>query len=458
MSLMVSISGIRGVLGTSLTPEVLVKYVSAYSEYCRRGPVVIGRDGRTTGAAIASLVSGTLQQMGSDVIDLGICPTPTVALAVERLNAAGGISITASHNPMVWNGLKFFASDGLFLDAGQNRDFWDLADRSSRDYVPWDRQGQALRNEQFIQVHLDAVLEMPVLRRETIQDRRFRVVVDCVNASGGLVVPRLLESLGCTVIPLHCDGSGVFPHTPEPLPENLTQLCSEVKAQRADLGIAVDPDTDRLVLIREDGEPFGEEYTIATCIRFILEQNRMRAGAGAEAPPVVVNLSTTRSVDDICAEYHAPLVRTPVGEINVAKKMREVRAIIGGEGSGGVIYPQVHTGRDALVGIGLILQALADFGGPVSALKQSMPQYAITKGRVELGAKNAAEILGKLAGRFGSEGRLTTDDGVKIDFDRSWVHFRASNTEPIIRIIAEAPDKAGADELVQRFTREIESA
>lgn len=455
MALMVSISGIRGVIGTSLTPEVLVKYVSAYSEYCRRGPIVIGRDGRATGAAVAALVSGTLQQMGSDVIDLGICPTPTVALAVERLNAAGGIAITASHNPMVWNGLKFFASDGLFLDAAQNREFWDLAAKPSRDYVPWDRQGQALRNDHFIREHIDAVLGMPILRRDEIRRRALRVVVDCVNASGAVVVPQLLEHLGCTVIPLNCDGSGVFAHTPEPLPENLTQLSREVKAQRADLGIAVDPDTDRLVLIREDGEPYGEEYTIATCVRHVLKHH---VHAGVETPPVVVNLSTTRAVDDICTEFHAPLVRTPVGEINVAKKMREVHAVIGGEGSGGVIYPQVHTGRDALVGIGLILQALTDFGGPVSALKASMPQYSITKGRVDLGTKNAGEILARLAVRFAKEGRLTTDDGVKIDFERSWVHLRTSNTEPIIRIIAEAPDKAVADDLVGRFTQEIGAA
>jgi len=455
MSLIVSISGIRGVVGTSLTPEMIVKYAAGYADYCRRGPVVVGRDGRITGTSIASLVSGTLLQMGCDVIDLGICPTPTVALAVERLNAAGGISITASHNPMVWNGMKFFAPDGMFLDAEQNRQFWSIADTPGREYTPWDRQGQYLRNERFIEEHLDAALGIPFIDQEAIRRRRFRVVLDCVNASGGVIVPKLLRRLGCEVIALNCDLDGVFAHTPEPLPENLGDLCKQVSSNAADLGIAVDPDSDRLVLIREDGEPYGEEYTIASCVEIVLRKDSFSPGQADAEPSVAVNLSTTRAVDDIARAHGARVFRTPVGEINVAKKMKEVGAVIGGEGSGGVIYPRVHAGRDALVGIALVLQFLAEFDGPLSKLKASLPQYSITKGRVELGSLDPDAILAALAKRHQSEGRINTEDGLKIDFPSSWVHLRKSNTEPILRIIAEATDKQEADALVRQFTTEI---
>ena len=465
MSLMVSISGIRGIVGTSLTPETVVKYAAAFAEYCNRGTVVIGRDGRISGKSIAHIVSSTLSQMGCDVIAIGVCPTPTVALGVEMRKAAGGISITASHNPMQWNGMKFLASTGLFLDAEENRVFWTLAAQKPS-YPSWDEHGNHVSDPGLIDAHIENVLSLPYIHVDKVRQRRFKVVVDCVNAAGGVIVPRLLREFGCEVVEMNCDISGVFSHTPEPIPENLTDLAARVRQEHADIGIAVDPDVDRLVLIDEKGEPIGEEYTIASVVQFVLAKEsssrQMSSGgvAGAQPPDtprVVVNLSTTRAIDDICAQYGAQLLRTPVGEINVAKKMKEVGALVGGEGSGGVILPASHIGRDAPVGIGLTLQNLAEFGGSVSDLKRSLPQYSITKGKVDLGKLDPDKILDMLQDKYSAKGKVTTADGLKLDFPDSWVHLRKSNTEPIIRIIAEAPEKKEADELVSSFIDEIQN-
>ena len=459
MSLIVSISGIRGIVGSSLTPETVVKYVSAFAQYCNRGTIVIGRDGRITGKSIAHIVSSTLSQMGCDVIGIGVCPTPTVALAVEMNKAAGGIAITASHNPMQWNGLKFMSSTGLFLDADENRAFWSIAEQQPRSYSAWDRQGKHTSDPGMIDRHINNVLSLPYIDVEKVRRVRFRVVVDCVNAAGGVIIPKLLKEFGCDVVEMNCDVSGVFSHTPEPIPENLSGLSDRVQEEHADLGIAVDPDVDRLVLIDEKGEPIGEEYTIASVVKFVLEKESLGkssiANRQSQMPRVVVNLSTTRAIDDICARFGAELIRTPVGEINVAKKMKEVGAIVGGEGSGGVILPASHIGRDAPVGIGLTLQHLAEFGGTVSELKQSLPQYSITKGKVDLGTLNPDDVLSRLQNKYSAKGKVTTSDGLKLDFPDYWVHLRKSNTEPIIRIIAEALHKAKADELVASFISEI---
>ncbi len=448
MALMVSISGIRGVVGETLTPETIVKYTSAYAEFRNRGHIIIGRDGRNTGKNILDIVVSTLRQMGCNVTDLGICPTPTVALAIEKLKAAGGISITASHNPIMWNGLKFFSSTGLFLDADENLKFWNLAKHPAK-YVPWDKQGKYVLYEEFLDEHIRQVLSLSYIDIKKIRARKFKVVLDCVNAAGGIIVPRLLEKLGCEVTPLHCEVTGIFGHIPEPIPENLTELCAKVREVKADIGIAVDPDVDRLVLINEKGEPFVEEYTIATCIDFVLRKEKLNN------PKAVVNLSTTRAVDEIVNRYGGTTYRTAVGEMNVAKKMKEIGATIGGEGSGGVILPKVHMGRDAIVGIGLVLQCLMEFGGTMSELKATLPQYLITKEKIELGNLNADSILKRLQAKYSSAGIINTDDGLKIDFPESWVHLRKSNTEPIIRIIAEAHTKTEADELVKKFTAEI---
>jgi phosphomannomutase len=456
MALMISISGIRGIVGDTLTPETIVKYASAYACYCNRGHIIVGRDGRITGKNVLDVVSSTLLQMGCNVTDLGICPTPTVALAIEKFKAAGGISITASHNPMKWNGLKFFASTGLFLNADENREFWRLADQPAK-YVSWDSQGKYSLQNTFLDEHINEVLSLSYIDIGKIRSRKFKVVLDCVNAAGGIIVPRLLEKLGCEIIPIHCDVSGIFEHIPEPIPENLTSLCEKVREQRADIGIAVDPDVDRLVLINEKGEPFGEEYTIAACTKFILEKiiNQQSKIENHKSLKVVVNLSTTRAVENIAKQYGVLTLRTPVGEINVAKKMKEVGAVIGGEGSGGIILPKVHLGRDAIVGIALILQYLTEFDGTLSELKTTLPQYFIIKGKVDLGTLNPDSILKQLAADYSVSDTINTEDGLKIDFKDSWVHLRKSNTEPIIRIIAEAHTHAEADELVKNFTAKI---
>lgn len=451
MSLMVSISGIRGIVGESLTPDVIVSYIAAYAEYCHRGTVVIGRDGRCTGESIAHIVSSTLVQMGCRVIDIGVCPTPTVAIAVEREHASGGIIITASHNPMQWNGLKFLASTGLFLDAEENREFWNIAARSKHSYATWDHQGSYHFDPSYIEKHIEAVLSLPSIHIDEIKRKQFKVVLDCVDAAGGIIVPELLHRFGCDVIEMHCSVSGIFSHTPEPIPENLASLSARVRAEGADLGIAVDPDVDRLVLINEKGEPFVEEYTVTSAVRFILEEEHKNGNSGHT---IVVNLSTTRAVDDVAQQFGATVVRTAVGEINVASRMRDTGAIVGGEGSGGVILPAVHLGRDAIVGIGIFLQLLTNFGGTASSLKASLPQYHIVKNKVALGDLVPDAIMASLTAKYELTENISTVDGLKIDFADSWVHLRKSNTEPIIRIIAEARTIAAASALVGRFQQE----
>ena len=466
MSLMISISGIRGIVGTSLTPDVVVRYASAFGQYCKQlqpsgTAIYLGRDGRVSGKVFANIISSTLISMGIDVRAIGVCPTPTIALAVERSDAVGGISVTASHNPMEWNGMKFIGSNGMFLDAEENRKLWSLADKGSFTYASSNAQGKHSLADEWLRKHINAVLELPYIDKSTLQRRGFKVVVDCVNASGGTVMPMLLKELGCNVVEVNCDVSGVFAHTPEPLFENLSDLASRVVAEKADLGIAVDPDADRLVLITESGEPFVEENTIAAAIKFVLGKRSREQGKGrqetADRRPerVVVNLSTTRAVDDVARECGAEVIRTPVGEINVAKRMKEVGAIIGGEGSGGVILPEVHLGRDALVGTGLILQMLAESGGTLSQLKSSLPQYAIAKGKIELGESSQDKTLDHFKSMHNGSGSINTDDGLKIDYPDHWIHLRKSNTEPIIRVIAEARTNAQAKTIMEKTKQEL---
>lgn len=455
MSLISSISGVRGIIGSSLTPDVIVRYAAAFAEYCGRRPIVLGRDGRVTGKPIGNIVASTLLSAGCDVVALGVCPTPTIQIAVEKLKSAGGISITASHNPIEWNGLKFLADTGMFLDRDQNDRLQSILRRGSPGFVSWNKIGHHRADDTFLQQHVDEVLRIPYVNLRTVRKKRFKVVVDCVNASGGAIVPRLLKAFGCKVIEMNCDVSGVFAHTPEPLPENLTALCRRVRRERAHLGIAVDPDGDRLVLIDEEGKPFGEEYTIVQAVKFVLTKE---AGKSKKKPsPVVVNLSTTRAVEDVAGPFGVRVIRTPVGEINVAAKMKEAGAIIGGEGSGGVILSTVHLGRDALVGIGLTLQHLAEFGGPLSELRKSLPGYVMTKHRIESDSRDVRSLLARLAQRYAGKGIVNTDDGIRIDFDRSWVHLRPSNTEPIIRVISEGPDETSARSLAEEIMREAKS-
>lgn len=452
MSLVVSISGVRGVVGDSFIPEVVVKYTAAFADYSGQGRIILGRDGRPSGKLLANIASSTLLAMGRDVLAIGVCPTPTVQLAVERSDAVGGIVITASHNPAEWNGMKFVGVHGMFLDDVETRRLWELAESVKPMYARWNRLGNHTVDDSYRRKHLDMVLSLPYINVDRVKKRKFKVVVDCVNAAGSEVIPELLENLGCVVIRMNCEASGVFPHNPEPIPEHLTALCDRVLREKADFGIAVDPDADRLVLITEKGEPFGEEYTIASVVKFILQR---MSSENASPQRVVVNLSTTRAVDDIARAFGAEVIRTPVGEINVAKKMKEVNALVGGEGSGGVILPAVHYGRDAVVGIGLVLEMLAEFNGTMTQLKASLPQYSIVKSKVQIDSAEADGLLHALRERHSADARTNTDDGLKIDFPDAWIHLRKSNTEPIVRIIAEARTQAEAVNLVEQFRRSI---
>ncbi|MDP4200214.1 MAG: phosphoglucosamine mutase [Bacteroidota bacterium] len=441
-----SISGLRGTVGEGLTAEVVARYAASFAAFNdNKGTVAVGYDGRLGGAAYYDICCQTLVSCGCDVLSIGMAPTPTVMMAVEtKPEVAGGIIITASHNPQEWNGMKFIAQTGLFLDAGENARLWEIVDDESPQSVAPDEVGQIIDGRDFIEEHIQAVLDIPYVDREKIARRNFKVVLDCVNASGSFIQPRLLHALGVAdIVEFACDGSGVFPHRPEPVPENLTTLKEAILREQADLGIVVDPDADRLVLIMENGEPFIEENTIVLAAEQVLKHS-------PRGQSVVVNLSTTRAVEDIAAKYDAKVFRTPVGEINVARKMQSEHAIVGGEGSGGVILPSVHIGRDSLVGVALALSALSEFGGPISEKSKTLPQYEIVKSKIELtSVEQVQSVLSDLSVKFASRARkVNREDGIRFDFVRSWLHARASNTEPIIRIIAEAPTQAEAEGLL----------
>ncbi len=444
-TLMVSVSGIRGIVGDGLDPETIVKYTQAYADFCGKGKIVIGADGRISGTMMKNIIIGTLIAKGNDVIDIGITPTPTVLYNVNKLSAVGGISISASHNPNEWNALKLLNDKGEFMTPEQNKEMLSLLNKPGL-LSKWDELGKLEVSEEGLKNHLKDVLSLKFIDLDAIRKRKFKVLLDCVNGAGSYVMPQLLEELGCEVVKLNCEKNGIFPRLPEPIPENLTETLKAVSENNCDIGIVVDPDVDRLVLITEKGEPFIEENTITQAVKFIL---------GKEKGDVVVNLSTTRAVDDVANEYGIKVYRSPVGEANVVKKMKEVNAVIGGEGSGGVILPELHYGRDALVGTVLTLQHLLEYGGTMSELKESLPQYYIVKGKVETGGRKPDEVISKLVKKYKNE-NINTDDGLRIEFDDHWVHFRKSNTEPIIRCIVEAKDKNLAEELMKSYFKEVE--
>ena len=449
---MVSISGIRGIIGDGLDPNVLVKYTSAYADFCGKGKIVIGSDGRITGEMVRNIVIGTLLAKGNDVIDIGICPTPTVLFNVKKLKAAGGIQISASHNPNQWNALKLLNRSGEFMTPEENISMLKLLNDADKKFVEWNKLGKLTGYEKGLEDHINAVLKMDYINTAKIRRRKFKVLLDCVNGAGAYSMPQLLEKLGCKVIKMNCEKTGIFPRLPEPIPENLTATMRAVKKHKADIGIVVDPDVDRLVLITEKGEPFGEENTITQAIKFYLSKKTCLSGR--QEGNAVVNLSTTRAVDDVANEFGCKVFRSPVGEANVVKKMKEVKAVIGGEGSGGVILPKVVFGRDALTGTVIMLQHLLEFGGKMSELKKSLPQYFIAKKKIELGTMNPDEVIKTLVEKFRS-GKINLEDGLRIDFTDHWVHFRKSNTEPIIRCIVEAKSKRDAESLAEKYVDEI---
>ncbi|WP_445384969.1 phosphoglucosamine mutase [Robiginitalea sp. IMCC44478] len=458
MTLIKSISGIRGTIGgkpsENLTPLDTVKFAAAYGSWLKeyrktdKLRVVIGRDARLSGEMIQQLVMATLQGMGIDVIDLGLSTTPTVEIAVPMEGADGGIILTASHNPKQWNALKLLNEKGEFLDAAQGKLILDKAEKEAFDFASVDELGKHLPDDSYLDKHVKAVLELDLVSPERIREKKFKVVVDGVNSSGGLAIPLLLEALGVEVVKLYCEPTGHFPHNPEPLKEHLQDICERVKAEKADLGIVVDPDVDRLAFITENGEMFGEEYTLVACADYVLSKTPGNT---------VSNLSSTRALRDVAESHGGNYTAAAVGEVNVVAAMKKERAVIGGEGNGGIIYPASHYGRDALVGTALFLMLLSEKGISVSELKDGYPQYFMSKKKIELTPGLDVDALLKKVEEAYSQERLTTIDGVKIDFEDSWVHLRKSNTEPIVRIYTEAQSQKAADDLANRLINEIKT-
>jgi len=458
MTLIKSISGIRGTIGgavsDNLTPIDAVKFAAAYGMWVKEQRkktnyrVVIGRDARISGEMIQNLVMNTLIGMGIDVINLGLSTTPTVEVAVPMEHADGGIILTASHNPKQWNALKLLDANGEFLNAAHSQRVLDLAEREDVDFAEVDDLGKITVNNAYFDLHIDEVLALDYVDVEAIKSCKFKVVVDGVNSTGGIVVPLLLERLGVEPIKLHCTPDGHFPHNPEPLTAHLTDLSDKVVQTGADFGIAVDPDVDRLAFMDEQGTLFGEEYTLVACADFVLSQNKGNT---------VSNLSSTRALRDVTQKHGGAYTASAVGEVNVVNAMKANKAVIGGEGNGGIILPEAHFGRDALVGIALFLSLLAEKQISVSALKKTYPLYYMSKKKIDLDPNIDVDgLLEAMENKYANE-TLTTVDGVKIDFADSWVHLRKSNTEPIIRIYTEAPSQQQADKLADRFIVELKT-
>ena len=458
MTLIKSISGIRGTIGgrpaDNLTPIDIVKFTTAYSRLIKdknpdkRITIVVGRDARISGSMVDSLVEGTLLGCGVDVINVGLCTTPGTEMAVITYKADGGIIITASHNPRQWNALKLLNERGEFLDDAEGKEVLAMAEEMAWDYPTIDHIGKVILREDFNTKHIEQVLALPLVNAEAVRQRKFKVVVDAVNSVGGVVIPALLKELGCEVVELNCDPTGEFAHNPEPLPENLTEISEVIRKEGADLGIVVDPDVDRLAFVMENGEMFVEEYTLVAVADYVLKHTKGNT---------VSNLSSSRALSDVTSRYEGcTYAAAAVGEVNVVKKMKDTGAVIGGEGNGGVIYPELHYGRDALVGVALFLTYFAGLNITMSELRKTYPAYFASKNKIELTPEiNVDLILETIKSRYSNE-KVNDIDGIKIDFAENWVHLRKSNTEPIIRVYTEAKSMAEADALAKRFISEIE--
>ena len=456
MTLIKSISGIRGTIGgevgENLTPIDIVKFTIAYTRFiasknnAKRLRIVVGRDARISGEMVNDIIEGTLLGCGVDVINVGLCTTPGTEMAVITHKADGGIIITASHNPKQWNALKLLNEKGEFLNAAEGQQVLALAEQEDFLFPDVDNIGKVISREDFNPTHIDQVLALELVDVEKVKARKFKVVVDAVNSIGGVVIPALLEKLGCEVVKLNCEPTGHFAHNPEPLPQNLTEISEVIVREGADLGVVVDPDVDRLALVNEDGTMFGEEYTLVAVADYILQHTKGNTCS---------NLSSSRALSDVTVAHGGSYSASAVGEVNVVTKMKETGAVIGGEGNGGVIYPELHYGRDALVGVALFLTYLAELGCSMTELRKRYPAYFASKNKIELTpAIDVDKVLATIKERYATE-RVNDIDGVKIDFAEHWVHLRKSNTEPIIRIYTEAKSQEFADEVAQQFIAEI---
>lgn len=455
MTLIKSISGIRGTIGgkagDGLTPLDVVKFTAAFGSWViAKSPnkkIVVGRDARISGEMVNNLVIGTLQGLGVEVIDVGLSTTPTVEIAVPLENAAGGIILTASHNPKQWNALKLLNAKGEFISDTDGKEVLEIAENSDFSFAEVDALGAVKKDDTYLQKHIDAILALPLVDVAAIKAANFKVAIDCVNSTGGIFVPALLKALGVeTIYELFCEPNGHFPHNPEPLPENLTEIAKVVQQKRADLGIVVDPDVDRLALVNEDGTMFGEEYTLVAVADYVLKNTPGNT---------VSNLSSTRALRDVTEKAGMQYNAAAVGEVNVVNQMKATNAIIGGEGNGGIIYPESHYGRDALVGIALFLSHLAKFGKPISVLRASYPSYHISKNKITLTPEMDIDaLLLSVQEKYKAQPHSTID-GLKIEFEKEWVHLRKSNTEPIIRIYSEAENETVAENLANKIISDI---
>jgi len=456
LSLIKSISGIRGTIGgfpgANLTPEDIMRYTAAFGQWViatsgsRR--VVIGRDARVSGPMVNSIVCGTLQSIGIDVVDLGLSTTPSVELAVYDERAGGGIIITASHNPKQWNALKLLNAQGEFISAKAGEEVLRIADGKSIEYEDVNSLGSYTTNDTYIDAHIEKILKLKLVDVAAIKAKNFKIAIDCVNSSGGIALPKLLKALGVEdIVELYTEPTGHFPHNPEPLPENLGDLSNSVRKFNCDLGIAVDPDVDRLALVCENGEMFGEEYTLVAVSDYVLMNKK---------GSTVSNMSSTRALRDVTEKYGCEYFASAVGEVNVVQKMREEKAVIGGEGNGGVIYPDLHYGRDAMVGIALFLSHLARSGKTMSILRSTYPSYHISKKKIDLDTSvNIDQLFDEIEKKY-SNYEVSTIDGVKIQFDKDWVHLRRSNTEPIIRIYAESNSETTSDNIANQIMKDLQ--
>jgi len=465
LTLIKSISGIRGTIGgkagDALTPTDIVKFTAAFGYLMKQNhatcKMVVGRDARISGEMVNSLVCGTLMGLGIDVIDLGLSTTPTVEMAVVMEGAQGGIILTASHNPKQWNALKLLNHKGEFISDEIGREVLSIADGDKIEFAEVDKLGKRTENNTYIQKHIDAILAIDLVDVEAIKAKKFKVVVDAVNSTGGIAVPQLLRALGVNdIIEIYCTPDGKFPHNPEPLPENLTAISGEVRRNNADLGIVVDPDVDRLALVSEDGSMFGEEYTLVSIADYVLkntsEEKLARLGYQRNS---VSNLSSTRALRDITEKHGGTYAASAVGEVNVVKMMKDTHAVIGGEGNGGIIFPELHYGRDSMIGIALFLSHLAKFGKICSMLRESYPDYTIAKKKIELTPDiNIDRLMLQIKDKYKKQ-PINEVDGLKIEFDKEWVHLRRSNTEPIIRIYAESQSENTANSLAEKLISDM---
>lgn len=444
LSLKISISGVRGIIGESLTPQLSARFAQAFGSYLGRGRIIVGQDARISGTMIKNAIVSGLLSVGCQPIDIGICPIPSFLILTKESHAVGGIAVTASHNPREWNGLKFINGEGQYFNAFQFEEFINIYHQGEFLLVKADKYKSLKSEEKPTVIHLNKLLKY--LDVDLIKRKKIKVAVDCCNGAGAVLVPQFLQALGCQSTLINSTPDGAFAHHPEPIPENIAKMTQIIKKQNADVGFVQDADADRLAIINENGEPIGEEITLALAIKHILNKKR---------GPVVINLSTTRAIDDIAEDYQVPVFRTKIGEINVVEEIISKNAVIGGEGNGGVIFPEIHLCRDSFTAMGLTLECMATTGKTISQLQKEIPKYSMIKDKIDGSPEQAHQILKKLRKKYSKTHEVSTLDGLKIIFNNAWAHIRSSNTEPVIRILAEAKSRGKAETIVKQIKEEI---